>query len=279
MKCAAIILAHERPDCLSRLLTRLSGPLWQPYVHVDATSDMAQFEHLRPKAKFLEDRIAVHWGHVSIVDATLKMLRQALQDKNITHLVLLSGRCFPARPDKEIATALLSCTHGGNFIDQNPMPNAGHKLGRITKSHFRYIRSKFLRRLMYHLRKWRIPAETKHLLATTELKSGSNWMILSREACEKILRLLEDEPWFRPAFERALCPDEFFFHTAFHFLELKPDGPSQTYSRIPDGTANAVSLKKADWDDIRRTGNLFARKTDVFFPEETTEPDFQNRAS
>ena len=104
-------------------------------------------------------------------------------------------------------------------------------------------------------------------------------MILSREAFEQILKLLEDAPWFRPAFEYALCPDEFFFHTAFHYLGMNSDGPSQTYSRIPPGTANAVTFDETDWDDLHRSGKLFARKTDLFFPEQANEPVDQNRAS
>lgn len=262
MKCAALIIAHDRPDCLSELLSRLAGALWEPYVHVDAKSDMSQFAHLHARAHFLTERQSVYWGHISQVDATLALLRCAIKDETLTHFALMSGRCIPIRPDAEISAQLSA---GGNFIDQRRMPNEFHKLQRISKPHFRQIRSATLRKLSYHLRKWRMPEETRKLQNTVRFASGSSWWVLSRDAVTAILKFLDKTPWYHPAFAYALCPDEFFFHTAFQYIGLQPDGPSQTYARFPIGASNPVTLDAKEWELACASGKLFARKTDAVF--------------
>ena len=66
---------------------------------------------------FLEDSVIrehfeTEWGSISLLRATLAMLREALEDESLTHFVLLSESCVPVRPLPEILREL----------DWNPKP-------------------------------------------------------------------------------------------------------------------------------------------------------------
>lgn len=43
-------------------------------------------------------RVATEWGTMSLVEATLSMIRAALEDPEVTHLVLVSESCVPIKP-------------------------------------------------------------------------------------------------------------------------------------------------------------------------------------
>jgi hypothetical protein len=54
----------------------------------------------------IEDNFETEWGKVSLVSATLALLRAALEDETLTHFVLLSESCVPIRPLVEMLRRL-----------------------------------------------------------------------------------------------------------------------------------------------------------------------------
>lgn len=54
----------------------------------------------------IKDRVDTDWGDISLVKATLLLLKEALADESITHFMLLSESCVPIMPLPEILRRL-----------------------------------------------------------------------------------------------------------------------------------------------------------------------------
>ena len=267
VKIAALIMAHHRPDLLDALLDRLSSPLWARYVHIDKNSDIARFAGAEKQASMTPGRIAVHWGHVSQTHATLALLRQALSDREVTHFALMSGQCWPILADEAIFARLRTCAQGGNFIDLTDFPNSAHRITRLSRRHFYDAPNQHLRRLKGQLFGFLPNPAAVRLIAEGNLRSGSNWWLLSRRAAARIMAFVDAQPSYLAAFRHAKCGDEIFFNSAFHRLGLQADAPGPTFANFAPGNPNAATLTEAMWHQAPRDSHfIFARKIDGFRP-------------
>ena len=95
------VLAHHDPEMVRRLAAELVG---RPVVvHVDAKTDIGLFEQI-PGIRLVQDRVTVHWGGFSVVEATLRLYRDCLDElgnEPNAAVALLSGSDFPVRPIAE----------------------------------------------------------------------------------------------------------------------------------------------------------------------------------
>ena len=95
MKFAFLIAAHNDPVQLKRLIECL--PRQAVFiVHIDAKSDLQAFTSIISDSRvyFIEDRTDVMWGSIGVVEAQMKMIRQALEihrQSPIDYLMMLSG--------------------------------------------------------------------------------------------------------------------------------------------------------------------------------------------
>ena len=63
MKIAHLILIHENPPQLKRLIQRLAHPDADFYIHVDLKTDIKPFLFLQSKnVKFIANRVKVSWA-------------------------------------------------------------------------------------------------------------------------------------------------------------------------------------------------------------------------
>ncbi len=100
MKLAHLILAHNEPGQLERLIKRLAHPDAHIYIHLDLKTGIEPFEYLAKMSNvfFIKDRVTVHWGSFSIVEATLSGFRQiAASDIAYCYVNLLSGQDYPLK--------------------------------------------------------------------------------------------------------------------------------------------------------------------------------------
>ena len=97
MKIAYLILAHGSPKHLARLVAALSSNSATFFIHVDRKSDILPFAAIQGQAiRFSDTRIPVYWGDFSQVEATLTLLRAALDcNAKFERFVLLSGADYP----------------------------------------------------------------------------------------------------------------------------------------------------------------------------------------
>ena len=94
MKLAHLILAHNNPLQLERLVKRISHKDADVYIHLDSKTDIAQFAHLGdlPNTFFTKKRIKVMLGEYSTLECALIGMEEILETgTTYSHVNLLSG--------------------------------------------------------------------------------------------------------------------------------------------------------------------------------------------
>jgi len=216
VRIAYLILAHNNPVHLQRLMKKLRGPESFFYVHIDAKSDIGNFDHLAsPTVKFCTRRVACSWGDISLVAATLELMKAAAADeRDFDYFALLSGACYPIQ-SADYIEAFLEKNRGTEFIEVFPLPNVqyGKSLERLT--HFWIKKGKPFTRFRWPLQHFL----NKHLplrnyskaLHGGDAVTGSQWWCLSRDAVQYVLDSVAADSRFFRFCKHVDCPDEFFF--------------------------------------------------------------------
>lgn len=216
MRIAYLILAHNNPTHLQRLTQRLQAPGISFHIHIDAKVDLAPFAELEsPSVQFCEPRVSCFWGDISLVKATLELMRSAAAARpDADYFVLLSGACYPLQTPEYIA-AFLERHRGTEFIEVYPLPNLqfGKTLERITHYWIRKVGP--LGRYRWPLQHWmnrNLPVRNyQKALRGGEAVTGSQWWCLSGEAVRYVLDYQAQYPALYRFCKFVDCSDEFFF--------------------------------------------------------------------
>lgn len=219
MKIAYLILAHDNPSHLRRLVKAITSPSSVCFIHIDKKSNIVDFlPMVSENVILIAERLAVYWGDFSIVEATLVLIRAALTDlRHFDRLVLLSGTDYPLRSVSYIES-FFSRHASDEFINLVQMPAKVERkpLNRLTVDwHLQQtsIGEKILRRIKNRLgigRTSHYRAYQKYLGHLTPY-AGDQWWVLTRAACQYIQTFSEQEPQITGFFTNTLCPDEMFF--------------------------------------------------------------------
>lgn len=292
-----IILAHRQPQQLSRLVQALATPNSRFYIHIDSKADLRPFEEAlagHGAVVFLKgsNRCEAAWGDVSIVQAVIYAMQQALQDGGKGHVVLLSGQDYPLRHKYEIE-AFFQDNQDVDFIKCFPLPFGGWSenggMERITyykvnRSSQKYdymlfpsvydpafdwekcrqqLRSFPFKKRLYILslilKRRRFPRYAK-------LMGGAQWWALTMATCQRILHFLQQHPDYIKYHRHSLIPDEFFFQSILHSLpQALPIKDMLTYvnwERVEEELP--VTFTSTDFNELaQQTNFLFARKFDM----------------
>ncbi|MBB5353725.1 hypothetical protein HNR46_003986 [Haloferula luteola] len=185
-----------KPTIAFLFLTRgeMNHPgIWQEYL--DVAGDHARiYAHTKsldslPAGSFLLDaqineRMPTAWGAFSLVEATLAMIRAALEDPAVTHVALVSESCVPVRPFSSLARSL-----------------------RLDK------RSRLAMRSLDQVRSWGNREKALRLEALSGIPKDhawfqDQWMCLNRRDA-----LIVSEKDWSPHFKDVWAADECFFST------------------------------------------------------------------
>ena len=217
-KIAYLILAHQDPDHLLRL-TKVIKDRSRVFIHLDKKTDINSYLHIanNSSVKFIPKRHKVYWGGLSMVNATLELIKSALASgENYSHLVLLSGSDYPIKPIKDFYT-FLSNNQDKQFIkfidvSKSPLPSAR----RVTDYWFLdplqpFVNDRFLTRFLE-----KILHTLKIKRKTTDdifpVWGNGNWAITPRCA-SFIVKYIKQNPNFYRFYKYAHCVDEQVFHT------------------------------------------------------------------
>lgn len=107
-KIAFLILAHNDPAHLKRLINALDDPAFDCYIHVDAKSDIDVFDFDSYRLQHsgmtvLKNRRKVFWADYSVSLATMDLFAAAYQKHpDYCRYVVLSGSDYPIKSNREI---------------------------------------------------------------------------------------------------------------------------------------------------------------------------------
>jgi hypothetical protein len=199
------VLCNQSPRHVAELARALHHPEQTILLHADAKSPALLHQSLRelagqlPNVRVVESLLC-SWGGWSLVRATLRMIGEALAlPTPWRHFCLLSERHMPLQPPATIAESLPA---GMSFSDAVPLPA-------MDRDHRNDLLHRFAREWeelpgvgMFSSRPRRLTTEQ-----FDTLRLGSQWVVLAREACERLWAAREDADLWS-LYPESLVPDE-----------------------------------------------------------------------
>lgn len=260
MKIAYLVLAHNTPNHLKRLIQSLSSGSSSFFIHLDKKSNYEDFLSIEAEnVHFTKERIPVFWGDYSQVEAIVVLLKNAFENKiKFDRFVLLSGADYPLRQAAYIE-AFFKENKGKEYISMVEMPSlsAGKPISRLTTYKLRpgdrhFIN--FVKKILMNLKIWpRKRDHTKYLINLTPY-GGSTWWALTRNAVDYILSFITSRPRVVNFFKNTVCPDEVFFQTILGNSDFKNNiKRSVTYADWSQGGPNPATISEKHIEYFKTT--------------------------
>jgi hypothetical protein len=270
MRVAYLILAHEKPAQLARLVSALTADGVGVFVHVDQASLLDDFTDSVGNAPYVEwarQRVDVHWGGFGVVQATLNLMSQASAKGSYDYFILLSGVDYPIASHARLV-AELSSAEGAEFINcrRMPAPDIDKPMSRLDRY---FIAPKNRRNAIARLLNRALligpRRNVRRALGSMQPYAGSGWWCLSHACVDYIISFTEANPDFVNFFRRSRIPDEMFFQTIVGNSDfgqrIRPALFYADWSRKAPPFPSV--LDRGDLDYLRDSGKLFARKFDL----------------
>jgi hypothetical protein len=221
---AYLIMAHEHPPQLLRLVNALDCERAIFCIHIDRKVDARPFQNAigdRRNVHFVQDRVNANWMGFSLVEATLRLLALAVRE-GFDYCVLLSGADYPIKSN-EALLSFYSRAQGEYiaFWRLEDRPSWMHKVryhyfidaipirGWSTGTEKAYWRRLFWGRF-FRVQKY-IPQ--RRFPPGMVPFGGPDWWSLSIECARYVLRFVEENPRFKRFYKTTASPGEMFFQT------------------------------------------------------------------
>lgn len=310
MNIAYLVLAHNQPQQLVRLVSRLSQPNAWLYIHIDSKSqDKGQIEALLSEYKQVKiiSEYDVNWMGFNMVKSTLRLMELATGSGiDFKYYVLLSGQDYPIKSNSFINDFFDRHTEDFiSFARINDSPDSyKNKVRYYHYYDFAYSNprsSKKVPMLVYlyfgiHKRLMKYMPERK-FYKCYQPYFGSQWFALRGETVKYILNFVKDNAGYIQFMKYTEGPDETFFHTIIlnaerrndvygykeyeKWRETRREGEHfiQEYSslRFMDWSDRGKNLPKPAvldagyYDMLAASTDLFARKVDSVASKELME--------
>ncbi|MBK9382005.1 MAG: glycosyl transferase [Chitinophagaceae bacterium] len=263
MKIAHLILAHKNPVQLQKLITALSHPSFDFYIHVDKKVDITLFSDLTSikNTYIIKKRTNIYWAGYGTIQATINGFEEILQNK-YDYINVISAQDFPIKSSQYIYNYIAE-RQGIEFIScesiEKEWTEAAHRINK------------------YHLINWRIPGKYRlqeivnHMFPKRKfplnyiIVGRSNWFTITVNASLYILDFLKKNPAVIKYFKYCWGADEFIFATILYNSGFKDkilnnlvyvDWKGQT-----KGHPRILGLQ--DFNELKQSDKLFARTFDM----------------
>src|SRR6266480_5183186 len=300
MRLAYLIMAHDQPDHLHRMVKALDCDGVCFYIHIDNKVELSTFrpEMLeKENVHFLRTRVEIQWMGFSQVEAILMLMQVALMPEasRFDYCLLLSVSDYPIKSnslirkffetsDKEFITFWRLEDRPSwkgkieYFYPIDLVPIYGHSKG-IEKCYWRRL---FWGRFFKY--RWLMPKRS--YMAGMIPYGGSEWWMLSYGCVAYVLRFVQENPKFVRFYRYTHSADEMFFQSIILNSELArrvqnfdaymewgsiPSNIKEN-SMLAEDSFNfryvdwsvererPSILDERDWHNIRKSSDLFARK-------------------
>lgn len=264
---AHVILAHQHPQQVVRLVEAIAHPTVDIFIHIDKNSPIAPFlSALRNHTdlKFISNRKKITWGAFSMVEATLQSFKEVLAtNKPFGFINLISASDYPLKPAGMIHETLQR--HVGrsfmemHFSDSPWWIEAQSKVQKYHLAYFNFVGKHKLERLINQVTPIRkIPMK---MIFT----GRSQWMTLCADHVRYVLSYIDENPQVVRFFKYTWGPDEFFFQTILFNSPFRSDivNDNLRYTDWTEGGASPKVLTGQDFEKLVNSGKLYARKFDV----------------
>ena len=276
-KIAFLILAHNNPEMLKRLIYSLDYELFDIYVHIDAKTDISLYGFDSYRLKYsklyiVDKRLRVYWADYSVVKATIELMKFALRKNNYCRFVMLSGNDYPLKSNIEIYDKFSN--NNIEFIMGTPLQN----MEKISKYHFMHY-GPLGKRLEDIYNCLGIHYNSKPLIVDENKYTvffAPQWHALSFLCVTAVLDTYErNQKVLDKFFMYTYAPDELLiptlvFNSKFKNKTLKSSFPDGTHYNIMtaihyiDYEPIVRVLTENDANNLLSSNKLFARKFNVY---------------
>ena len=266
MRLAYLILVHNNPRQLNRLIGRLTYDGADFYVHVDEKTDIRPFLPIKKwgNVHFITKRETIHWAGYSMVQATLNGLNEILATGNpYDNITLMSGQDYPIKSNAEIQE-FFAANPGKIFMDTLSVENEWREaIPRITQYHMPDLnfpgKHTALRVVNTLIPRRKMPMDLTPV-------GRSQWFSIPLAGAAYITEYMEQHHELARFFKKSWAPDEMIFQTILYGSHYNKDmvNNNLVYVDWTNGKASPKILTIADAEALGRSTKLFARK---FNPE------------
>lgn len=282
MRIVFLIMAHDHPAQLKRLTNALHDFDDYIFIHINKSSDFRLFSEVdwQPRVNLIPNRVYVHWGGFSMVEATLHLLQAArAHPAPFDYYCLLSSSDYPIRSSAYIHAYFEDGRHGEAIrifdamqeekIDLLPrlqyfVFERGLRLQPLFNLLLFHINTKILRTALFERN------YSRHLNGLKPYIGGP-WWALSDRTITYIFEFVESHPKLVNFYRHTAHPLEMFFHTIIGNSPIMNDvSDTITYTAWLPHTTSPLCLTDDHVDDLKthlstapRPGHhefLFARK-------------------
>ena len=261
------VLCHRSPHDVAELVRRLYHPGHQVILHADRKAPAALHDLLArlaasfPDIHVLESALCA-WGGWSLVDATLRAIGRAVDLPDPwRHFVLLGEQHVPLQPPAAIERSL---PDGVSFIEARSLTT----MDRATRADLLHRFAGEYRELP-GVGMFAAGPSAAESVAPQALRFGSQWVVLAREACERLATRDVAALW--QPFRTSLVADETALPSVLlgtavgRGLEIRNACPTFTAWPHLGGDADSSFTDQAA-RAARARGMLFIRKRPRVLP-------------
>ena len=270
---AILILAHKNIEQVTKLATILNNN-FEVYIHFDKKMNIPEnYKQILDKKNIhYISKIDVHWGSWSIGAATVLLMKEALKNRQIEYIHVISGQDWLTIPSKNIYDKFID--NDRIYMTYSKAKNVikkGESIILWQKYYFNYDkinrRSTFGK--IYHRGLLLIQSllrinKFKKLGINLEIYSGENWVDMPRDAVEYCINYLDSHPNLLKMLQTGCFSDEFWMQTILcnspefnqrivknHHRYIKWQKQHGSYPAV---------LDMSDFDNIINGDYIFARK-------------------
>jgi len=266
MRIAYVILAHQLPEQLVRLVRRLDSPGALFLIHINRRCDDAVLRAAQGGLSDLDNvvflrRHRLYWGGFGHVAATVEGLDELhRRAAPFDYVALLTGQDYPIKPASVIERTLAE-GDGRSFMAHDRMPGGVEDgMKRITRWHER----RFGRPRGWHVH---LPLRRRFPDGMVPWGGSSYWW-LTREAADYVREWIAGHPRSYRFFGHVDVPDEILFHTILMNSPLR-DRVVDDELRLVDWTRDPKPwiFRADELEMLRRSPAVMARKFDTTVDE------------
>jgi len=268
MKQAILIIAYKDVEQLINIV-RFFNDDFRFYIHIKKSSKIAEEELLRLKGLknvvLVSRKYEVKWGGFNLLQVILYLSQEALKDRNIEYIHLISGQDFPIKASNHF-TEVLRRNKGKEFIEYVTPPSPQF-LKRLSYYYFfDFIDSKKGKgniRVFALIKLQKRLGLNRKKPVKVDLAVGSAWWTLSYECVRYVIDYTKRNPSFLGRLKYTWCPEEFYFQSILLNSPYKENIVSNNLRYIDWSSRNGshpAILDESDYDRVLRSPQLFARK-------------------
>ena len=262
---AYLILAHKNFGQLRKLLALLDDPRNDIFVHVDrkaafdqsAWDDACRYSGL----VFIEPRIRVSWGGVSIMRCELALLKEAVSHGTYSYFHLLSGMDLPIKSQDTIH-AFFEKHDGCEFIDFWEMKDETY-----DRLHYFTLFPEGARNFLTHFLNNSFKSIQKaighRINREVDFHSASQWFSITDSLARYVL---SKEDWLEKVFRHTCLCDEIFIATLVWNSPFREKAVKGSLRLIDWDRGGSIrhpwTFRSEDLEMLMNAPHLWARKFD-----------------